>query len=43
VPCIPEASVDLQDSEIRCLTDAGISWCKDVPIIIVPPRAICMK
>jgi hypothetical protein len=45
-PCISftEASVDLQHSEIICLTDASVKWTqrrnKDC---IVPERAICMK
>jgi hypothetical protein len=45
VSCISftEASVNLQDSEIRCLTDASVSWRKDVPRIMVPVRAICTK
>jgi hypothetical protein len=45
-PCISftEASVDLQHSEIICLTDASVKWTqRRNEDCIVPKRAICMK
>jgi hypothetical protein len=40
---LKKTSVNLQPGEIQCLTNASVSWRRDTPRIIIPPRAICTK